>query len=273
MNKFIMIDKGDDRGKTLRVISEDRDHFVCIDQENPTQTLLYEKSKCFYIPESDFNSLLSAKQKSIKDWQHAVEELIADFEKGIKIILPNNDYNIELGRVTKARGPGACFNYEWFRDGDSSFAFDTSVPLNVCSETGVEVYLKGWFAVDNDIHVFHFVATDEDVGSKNYFLLTYEEEYHARTTEWVVKESNTKNPRLTFNKAITAYYENQKNKGLRIAIYYGNRFERYTTFEELLEESYDKDKAQMIISDLKRTGVCARPIKGSIEAVYYKIVP
>lgn len=42
-----MIDKGDDRGKTLRVISEDRDHLVCIDQENPTQTLLYEKVNVF----------------------------------------------------------------------------------------------------------------------------------------------------------------------------------------------------------------------------------
>ncbi|MEK4191420.1 hypothetical protein [Paenibacillus sp. FSL L8-0494] len=60
---------------------------------------------------------------------------------------------------------------------------------------------------------------------------------------------------------------------MKIAIYFGKRFEKYTTPEEMLEGFHDKEKAKIIISDLKRTGACARPIKGSIEAVYYKVVP
>jgi hypothetical protein len=60
---------------------------------------------------------------------------------------------------------------------------------------------------------------------------------------------------------------------MKIAVYFGKRFEKYTTSEEILEEFQDKDKARIIISDLKRTGTSVRPIKGSIEAVYYKIVP
>ncbi|WP_438498623.1 hypothetical protein [Paenibacillus sp. IHBB 3054] len=65
---------------------------------------------------------------------------------------------------------------------------------------------------------------------------------------------------------------------MKIAVYtgitgMGRRFEGYTTYEEILEGFEDKNKANIIISDLKRTGTSVRPIKGSIEAVYYKIVP
>lgn len=52
----------------------------------------------------------------------------------------------------------------------------------------------------------------------------------------------------------------------------GKRFECYTTLEEI--EGYEnKDKARKIIFSLKRTGACVLQIKGSIEAVYYKVVP
>ncbi|MEK4108649.1 MULTISPECIES: hypothetical protein [Paenibacillus] len=65
---------------------------------------------------------------------------------------------------------------------------------------------------------------------------------------------------------------------MKIAVYTGitnagKRFEQYTTPEEILEGYQNKDKARIIISDLKRTGVSVLPIKGSIEAVYYKVVP
>ncbi|ASA20250.1 hypothetical protein [Paenibacillus donghaensis] len=60
---------------------------------------------------------------------------------------------------------------------------------------------------------------------------------------------------------------------MKIAVYYGKHFGEYTTSEKILEEFQDKDKARIIISDLNRTGACVRPIKGSIEAVIYKIVP
>lgn len=63
---------------------------------------------------------------------------------------------------------------------------------------------------------------------------------------------------------------------MKIAVYtgitgMGRRFECYTTLEEI--EGYEnKDKARKIISSLNRTGACVLPIKGSIEAVYYKVV-
>lgn len=52
----------------------------------------------------------------------------------------------------------------------------------------------------------------------------------------------------------------------------GIRFNGYTTLEEI--EGYEnKDKARIIISKLKRNGTCVLPIKGSIEFVYYDVVP
>ncbi|GGF72092.1 hypothetical protein GCM10010912_16510 [Paenibacillus albidus] len=60
---------------------------------------------------------------------------------------------------------------------------------------------------------------------------------------------------------------------MKIAVYFGKRFEQYTTPEEILEGFQDKTKAKIIIADLKRCGTSVRPIKGSIEAVYYKLVP
>ncbi|NOU82805.1 hypothetical protein GC101_28480 [Paenibacillus sp. LMG 31459] len=64
---------------------------------------------------------------------------------------------------------------------------------------------------------------------------------------------------------------------MKIAVYtgitgMGKRFECYTTLEEI-EGDDNKDRARRIISSLKRTGACVLPIKGSIEAVYYKAVP
>ncbi|MEK8212531.1 hypothetical protein [Paenibacillus sp. FSL L8-0463] len=64
---------------------------------------------------------------------------------------------------------------------------------------------------------------------------------------------------------------------MKIAVYtgitgMGKRFEGYTTLEEI-EGYQNKDKARKIISGLKRTGACVLPIKGSMDAVYYEVIP
>jgi hypothetical protein len=63
---------------------------------------------------------------------------------------------------------------------------------------------------------------------------------------------------------------------MKIAVYYGiknvaRRFDTYTTCEEILERS-NKDQGRMIVHQLKTTGCCVLPIKGSLDRVYYEVV-
>jgi len=58
---------------------------------------------------------------------------------------------------------------------------------------------------------------------------------------------------------------------MKVAVYYGKRFEHYTTTEEILN-TYNKDRAKEIVNTLMNCSFCVRPVKGTTGSITYKLV-